>query len=430
MRIKYFCLLVVFNYSVLNAFQNFHGCCLAPDNLTGWIVTLDSIIVLKTTDGGAHWFEQPNNAAARRFFDVTCTNNNNVWTCGILGEITHSSNGGQTWVHQVQGLAKYATRIEFINSNLGWAVCGDGVVGKTTDGGNYWEQIFTPYAQAEFYGVSFINENEGWVVAGWPDSLDVGQGIIIHSSDGGFVWDSLYRSDTYEDFFDVHFFDQNTGIVVGGNETDYSPILWKTTDGGNSWNPIQTPENTFYLRALDFVDNLHGWAVGRFGSIIRTTDGGNTWTFQTNPATLTLFDVDFSDYLHGIACGYGIILYTTDGGNTWNSGEIFGIVEQNERNLSESHIKICPSIFRNFLRIKIQSASSTRRDITDGTSPQSKISLRIYNASGRLVKSFVHQTEVLWKGDDELGNRVPAGIYFVRLDAGGFTQTEKVILLD
>ncbi len=60
--------------------------------------------------------------------------------------------------------------------------------------------------------------------------------------------------------------------------------------------------------------------------------------------------------------------------------------------------------------------------------------LKIYDVSGRLVKSFNHLTnspfnQVVWFGDDDAGRLVPAGVYFVRLEAGGFRQTEKALLL-
>lgn len=36
---------------------------------------------------------------------------------------------------------------------------------------------------------------------------------------------------------------------------------------------------------------------------------------------------------------------------------------------------------------------------------------------------------MIWFGTDEDGNRVSSGIYFVKMDAGGFTAAEKVIMV-
>jgi hypothetical protein len=60
--------------------------------------------------------------------------------------------------------------------------------------------------------------------------------------------------------------------------------------------------------------------------------------------------------------------------------------------------------------------------------------LRIYDASGQLVKQFNHLTnrqfnQVLWNGMDDAGNKVPAGIYFVQIEADGHAEIEKVILI-
>ncbi|MBN1297212.1 hypothetical protein JXA80_10560 [bacterium] len=35
------------------------------------------------------------------------------------------------------------------------------------------------------------------------------------------------------------------------------------------------------LYALDFADDMNGWAVGHFSSVLRTSDGGNTWVDLT-----------------------------------------------------------------------------------------------------------------------------------------------------
>ncbi|MBE0565671.1 MAG: S8 family serine peptidase [Krumholzibacteria bacterium] len=63
------------------------------------------------------------------------------------------------------------------------------------------------------------------------------------------------------------------------------------------------------------------------------------------------------------------------------------------------------------------------------------VSLRIYDVSGRLVKELVggHRPagyhQVAWQGEDGAGRRVASGLYFYRLEAGGFSQTRKVMLL-
>jgi len=65
---------------------------------------------------------------------------------------------------------------------------------------------------------------------------------------------------------------------------------------------------------------------------------------------------------------------------------------------------------------------------------KSAISLRIYDAGGRLVRQWDYQTmrlsdQVVWQGEDDIGCRVPAGIYFVRLQTEDDFVIKKVIVL-
>ncbi|MFQ5906277.1 MAG: FlgD immunoglobulin-like domain containing protein [bacterium] len=68
-------------------------------------------------------------------------------------------------------------------------------------------------------------------------------------------------------------------------------------------------------------------------------------------------------------------------------------------------------------------------------SDAARVSLRIYNLVGRLVKTLVNEEkpagryEVEWCGDDEIDNILPDGTYFYRLEAGGFTCTRKMVLV-
>lgn len=61
--------------------------------------------------------------------------------------------------------------------------------------------------------------------------------------------------------------------------------------------------------------------------------------------------------------------------------------------------------------------------------------LRIYNLSGQLVKTLAAGTEqpgehrIGWDGNDDRGRATPAGVYFVRLNAVGYSRTERMVVV-
>jgi len=65
----------------------------------------------------------------------------------------------------------------------------------------------------------------------------------------------------------------------------------------------------------------------------------------------------------------------------------------------------------------------------------SKVSLKIYDISGRLVRILIDGKldagyhTVRWDGRDERGKKVGGGIYFCRFTDGKFTDTRKMVLL-
>ena len=62
------------------------------------------------------------------------------------------------------------------------------------------------------------------------------------------------------------------------------------------------------------------------------------------------------------------------------------------------------------------------------------IELDIYDVSGCRVRSFKpphaqNASAFVWYGNDDNGLSLPSGIYFIRLHAGDYQQTEKVLLI-
>ncbi len=63
------------------------------------------------------------------------------------------------------------------------------------------------------------------------------------------------------------------------------------------------------------------------------------------------------------------------------------------------------------------------------------VNLAIYDVAGKLVQKLVSAEstpaghhEIAWKGRDQAGLVVAAGVYFYRLDADGYSETKKMIL--
>jgi len=95
-------------------------------------------------------------------------------------------------------------------------------------------------------------------------------------------------------------------------------------------------------------------------------------------------------------------------------------ISENEGGPKTFQFVVFPNPFSEFTNLQIPSSTLL-------------ISLEIYNATGRLVKRFNYLTNykssILWDGTDDFGGKLPAGIYFIRLESDDFTITEKAILL-
>lgn len=76
-----------------------------------------------------------------------------------------------------------------------------------------------------------------------------------------------------------------------------------------------------------------------------------------------------------------------------------------------------------------------RTSISYQLATRGRVSLKVYDAAGRLVSPLAEGTmepgyySVNWDGRDDNGRKVPAGVYFVRMNVGNYQQVQKTILL-
>jgi photosystem II stability/assembly factor-like uncharacterized protein len=122
----------------------------------------------------------------------------------------------------------------------------------------------------------------------------------------------------------VQFINENEGWAVGDEG-----VVWHTLDGGERWDP-QTSAVKASLRSVQFLTPTVGWLVGReeqvhgsTGVVLFTANGGLKWERLAASTLPGLNQVKFLSPTTGIAAGDGTDLYpsgvfrTIDGGRTW-----------------------------------------------------------------------------------------------------------------
>ena len=99
----------------------------------------------------------------------------------------------------------------------------------------------------------------------------------------------------------------------------------------------------------------------------------------------------------------------------YGSGNLPGIIAPPvDALIVDFGLRVFPNPFVKAINIKFQ---------TNTNSQTSQTTLKIYDVTGRSVKSFslptshfLLPTSMKWAGDDNLGRRVPSGVYFIRLE--------------
>jgi photosystem II stability/assembly factor-like uncharacterized protein len=189
---------------------------------------------------------------------------------------------------------------------------------RTMDGGETWENMWTPGVNSNPTDVEWVTEDLLFITAG--------NGDLFRSLDGGNTWANV-NPPTAMWLYSVHFINETTGFVTGESGT-----ILKTTDGGSTWMVIPSAA-TARLYGIHFTDDNNGTIVGWNGTILRTSDGGDSWSLISTSITANLQDVHFIDANTGFTCG-GVIAKTVDGGLTWNqvysaAGDYFYVLHVN-----------------------------------------------------------------------------------------------------
>ncbi|MEA2007732.1 MAG: hypothetical protein U9O54_01310 [Chloroflexota bacterium] len=208
----------------------------------------------------------------------------------------------------------------------------------------------TPGDEVILTQINMISRSVGWGIGHQIGSDD----HILRTSDGGQTWSDRTPPEPTPQQGEPrkiawgHFADADTVWVIYAyaewSVIPQSPRVWKTTDGGASWQPGQelslTGQEEFFMpEGFTFPDTEHGWLLIHIGGgmhhdyslLFGTSDGGQTWERVIDPykpglQSLGNTGLDFVDEKTGWVSkdNMGVMFgafweETTDGGRNWES---------------------------------------------------------------------------------------------------------------
>lgn len=182
----------------------------------------------------------------------------------------------------------------------GWGLSANAVL-RTNDGGLTWRDVSPQEGGTEFgysAGAAFLSAGQAWVLM--PDAGDpLGSGVLYRTRDGGGSWESLpvpFGS------ADLTFLGESEGWAMAGlgmGAGSMGVAIYRTGDGGVTWEQVYTNDPNLTNASADLplsgikndltlLDTQTAWVSGVTYApetfyFFKTDDGGRTWAQQPLP---------------------------------------------------------------------------------------------------------------------------------------------------
>ena len=231
----------------------------------------------------------------------------------------------------------------WIDDQYAWAVGDQGLILRTTDGGQTWlssesagldlddnrslEQKLAnprPLSQTNelmqltcsFKSVCFVDRKRGWVAGNFHvPYLESTRSVMLWTGDGGKSWSEL-KGSLLPEINRIVFQDVLGGWALGRSGHLFNTGVFSTSTGGRNWSVTDS-------------DNRSNWIDGELvaGGLIVIDDEGNLGRITSGRYEAAVIFGDRPGFLHAVrmfdskigwAVGKsGTVLQTSDGGQTW-----------------------------------------------------------------------------------------------------------------
>ncbi|MCK4395464.1 T9SS type A sorting domain-containing protein [candidate division WOR-3 bacterium] len=393
--------------------------------------------------------------------DIAVDNFNNIIVTGTTGEpywdfdyftVKYDSNGTIQWTDTIDnGFYDFAWGVAVDNSN-NIIVTGRSEIGDV-DNWDYFTVKYNPSGTILWadtidnggidiaYGVAVDNSNNIIITGTSKIGVDWDYFTVKYDSNGTIQWADTIDNGDDDEAWSVAVDDSNNIIVTGkseiGSDYDYFTVKYDT-NGTIQW--------------ADTIDNgdddeSHGVAVDDSNNIIVTGkseigSSGDYFTvkYDANGTVQWADTIDNGDYdaAWGVAVDNSNNIIVTGSSRIDGDSDIFTVKYAPYAGISEDEgsgllsgptlCDIYPNPFSDKLEIRLM--------IEDERWKMGDISLRIYDVTGRCIKSFslsptysLLPTVISWDGRNNAGEKVTSGVYFLRFTAGDYKETKQLLMI-
>jgi len=364
--------------------------------------------IFRSTDNGASWTA----VFSGIYVDALATSDTNIFA-GTGGGVYRSTNNGTTWT--VSGLTNLSPQALAISDTNLFAGTYQSGVYRSTNNGSSWTAINNGLLGNALKITALFVSDTNLFAGTWGSSA-------FRSTNNGTTWTSANNGLTSNN---VHAFTVST--TMGGNTnlfagTYFGSGVYLSTDNGGNWTAVSTGLTNSKVRALAHFD-MNIFAGTDSGGVFLSTNNGLSWNAVNNGLT---------DFVVNALLVYGTNLFAGTDNGVWYCpvSKLITDVEDQSNDIP-SHFTLSqnyPNPFNPTTTIKYSIPLSEF------------VTLKIYDVLGNEVAILIneeqqagnYEVEFSAKGGSASGGNaagLSSGIYFYKLQSGGFIETKKMLLL-
>jgi hypothetical protein len=231
-----------------------------------------------------------------------------LWTnsTGATWVALGSGAGSDTMVHRPSWIAYDPT-----DARIFWesGIYNGGGAYKTSDGGSTFHRLGS-ITHNDFISVDFSDPNRRTLLAGGHEQSRT----VYRSVDGGQTWTNIGATIPANTKFNSNpiFIDAQTYVVDAQGWGSGTGGLFRTTNGGASWQQVTTMEPS-YPPPLVASNGAIYWPSG--STLLKSTDAGVTWT-RVGGGLQNIHPIELPGGRLASVGGNSIVM-SSDGGTTW-----------------------------------------------------------------------------------------------------------------